>query len=217
MTLADDLLAAFQSYAIHDVVALGHSFGGIASLLALIQQPQHFRALILLDPTILTPQILDMMRQARTQGLMAQHPLAQGAARRRRSFESIEEAYERFRARPLFADWDDEALRLYAEYGTQPAADGTRTLTWLPEWEAYYFSSAYTEIWEELPKLNQIDVPILIIGGGDSDTFIPETAAKVREMLPRATHISIPGHGHLFPQSAPLQTAQIIADWLATK
>lgn len=214
-SLADDLLAAFAQYDVRDVVALGHSFGGVASLLALLQSPQLFKALILLDPTILTHEIIAMQRVAQTQGLADQHPLALGAAHRRRTFESVQEAYARFRDRSIFADWDDEALRLYAEYGTSDASDGTRTLSWLPEWEAYYFSNAYTEIWEDLPRLNDVDVPMLIIGGGVSDTFVPETAATLREMLPRATHISIPGHGHLFPQSAPQETAQVIADWLA--
>lgn len=210
--LAQDLLAALEQVRVQDVVAFGHSIGAVVSLLALLHEPARFRALVLLDPTVLAPAVLQQVLAAREQGI--QHPLAEGAARRRRTFASVQEAYERFSARPIFADWDPESLRLYAEHGTVDAGDGTRSLTWSPEWEAHYFSTVYTAIWDDLPRLNALDVPMLWIAGGSSDTFLPESAALVREMLPRATHLTIPGHGHLFPQSAPQQTARLIQAWL---
>src|SRR5262245_22227216 len=49
--LADDLLAGMETHKLNNVIAVGHSFGGVASALAAIKQPQRFRALILLDPT----------------------------------------------------------------------------------------------------------------------------------------------------------------------
>jgi pimeloyl-ACP methyl ester carboxylesterase len=33
-------------------------------------------------------------------------------------------------------------------------------------------------------------------------------------MLPAATHVTLPGYGHLFPQAAPDATRQIIEEWL---
>lgn len=210
--LADDLLAAFEQYQVQDVIAVGHSIGAVVSLLALLRQPDRFRALVVLDPSILTPSVLRVVLAARAQGVY--HPLAEGAARRRRTFASTQEAYERFSARPIFADWDQEALRLYVEHGTVDTADGTRTLTWSPEWEAHYFSAVYAEIWDDLPRLNAVNVPMLWISGSHSDTFLPESAAAVRALLPRATHLTIAGHGHLFPQSAPLQSARMIGEWL---
>ncbi|MBC8099152.1 MAG: alpha/beta hydrolase, partial [Armatimonadetes bacterium] len=48
ITLAPDLLNGFHEHDLHDVIAVGHSFGAIASLLAVIQAPSRFKALILL-------------------------------------------------------------------------------------------------------------------------------------------------------------------------
>ncbi|MCA9912793.1 MAG: alpha/beta hydrolase [Anaerolineae bacterium] len=212
--LTDDLLAGIADYGLRDVLAFGHSFGGIATLLAALREPQHFRAIVLLDPTILGRKPTQMMEAAQREGRIDEFPLVQAAQRRRSLFDSVEEAYERFRGRSLFAQWSDEAVRLYAEYGTTAQADGTRTLTWPPEWEAYYFSTLYTPIWEQLPKLKNLPVPMLIINGGESDTYVPDTAAEVRQLLPDITHKTISGHGHLFPQSAPDATAQAIQSWL---
>lgn len=213
--LADDLLAGIAQVGLRDVLAFGHSFGGIATLLAALREPQHFRAIVLLDPTILGREFTQMMAAAQQESRVGAFPLVQMAQRRRSTFASVDEAYERFRGRRLFAQWSDEAVRLYAEYGTSPLPDGTRTLAWPADWEAYYFSTLYTPIWEELPKLKNLPVPLLILNGGDSDTYVPDTVAEVRQMLPNAAHQTIAGHGHLFPQSAPDATAKVIQGWLA--
>jgi pimeloyl-ACP methyl ester carboxylesterase len=212
--LADDLLAAYRQFNLRELVALGHSFGGIATVLAALKEPEHFKAIVLLDPTILSREFCEWMRQAIASGQSSQSPLAQGASRRRNQFESVEDVYQRFKGKSVFADWDDEVLRLYAEYGTTANPDGSRRLTWPPEWEAFYFSSYYADVWREIPKLNALDIPLLIIGGGASDTYTPDVAKEVAELLPKATHASIAGHGHLFPQSAPKETAAVIGEWL---
>ena len=75
--VADDLLEAFQEKDMRDIVAVGHSFGGIASLLAVIQEPQRFKALILLDPVILMPEQLRLMQIAHEQDVVDQMPTLQ--------------------------------------------------------------------------------------------------------------------------------------------
>lgn len=213
-SLADDLLAGFKQFDLLDMVAIGHSFGGIASLLAALEAPHYFKALILLDPTILNPQRLAWMEQAKIDGNMAQMPLIQGAQRRRNHFESVESAYERFRSKKHFAQWSDEVVRLYVEHGTLPNTDGSRRLAWSPQWEAYYYATGYTTIWDVLPKLANLSVPILVINGGDSDTLEPQSVVRMQSEVPNATYHTIEGHGHLFPQSAPKETAQVISKWL---
>lgn len=211
-TLADDLLNGLAHYDLNNVIAIGHSFGGIASLLAAVTQPDRFRALILLDPTILPPSAMEAMAQMQADGSIRDFPLAQGAMRRKRQWENVEAAYDYFRAKSLFRDWSDESVRLYAETGTR-AVNGVVELVWPPEWEAYYFSTLYTKTWEELSKLN---LPTLLVRGGDSDTFMAESAERVRELIPGATYAEVLGHGHLFPQSAPDETRRLIQEWLAS-
>jgi pimeloyl-ACP methyl ester carboxylesterase len=215
-SIADDLLAAYQKFSLSELVAIGHSFGGIATALAALKQPSTFKAIILLDPTILSRPICEWMRQAIASGQAAHSPLAEGAKRRRNQFESVEDVYQRFKGKSIFADWDDEALRLYAEFGTVAHDDSSRRLSWPPEWEAFYFSNYYADIWREVPKLNELNIPMLFIGGGASDTYVPDVAQEVAQLLPKATHASIAGHGHLFPQAAPHETAAVISEWLQT-
>ena len=212
--VADDILDGLDTHNMQDIIAVGHSFGAIGSLLAVIKEPQRFKALILLDPTILMSNILDMIRQAWEQGIIDQMPLVQGAKRRRRVFDSIGDAFERFRGKRLFEQWSDETLKLYVEHGTQPLPDGTGIeLSWSAEWEAFYFSTVQQTIWDDLPKLDGL-VPTLILRGGATDTFVPESVERVKQLVPSATYQDIAGHGHLFPQSAPQMSSNAIQGWL---
>lgn len=213
-SLADDMLRAYEAFDLQDVVAVGHSIGAVTTILSVIQQPERFKAIILLDPVVVPQSACDYMREQRQQGKATYSPMVQGAKRRRRRFRDVEDAFQNFHGKSVFADWSDEVLRLYAEHGTVLQEDGLRYLTWSPNWEAFYFSTYYTEIWSALPKLIDLDLPILFVAGGDSDVFARDTVEQVADLLPKPTFKTIDGHGHLFPQSAPQQTTDIIAGWL---
>ena len=214
---ADDLLRGLDRFGLDDIVAVGHSLGGVLSMLALIKEPQRFRALVMLDPVLLPQAALDMLAAARDSGRIDDMPLVQGARRRRRFFASRRVAYSRFREKPIFADWPAEALSLYVEHGLRARDNGAGyELTWSPAWEAYYFSTVYQSIWQDLPKLNNL-APILIIRAEDSDTFPDTSYARARSLAPAATFHELKGQAHLFPQAAPLETARVIRDWLASR
>lgn len=199
-TMADDLLAGWTAQGIDRLVVVGHSYGGVASLLAAVRAPERVSALVLLDPTMLAPAVLDQVRRLRAQGEMPRMPLVEGARRRRNRYPSTEEAYQSWRAKSLFARWPDATLRLYAQSMTQPAADGDGvTLTWTREWEAYYYETLYAESWVAAAKLSE-EIPLLVLVGEESTTVLPESVAEMRRVWPHATIRTIPGHGHLFPQ-----------------
>jgi pimeloyl-ACP methyl ester carboxylesterase len=79
-TVAVDLLEGLKTYDLRDVIAIGHSFGGVATILAAAAQPHRFKALVLLDPTIL-PQPAYWLYQLNTllskTGRLGRNPLAE--------------------------------------------------------------------------------------------------------------------------------------------
>lgn len=210
---AADLLEGLRAHNLTDVIAVGHSMGGVHSLLAALAEPQRFRALILLDPTILPPLTLAAIRLLRAVGMGQRFPLVQGALRRRAHFASAEEAFAYWRGKPLFRNWSDEVLRLYAEGLTHPAPDGGVTLRWSPQWEARAYQTIFTEVWREVPRLRGV-LPILVLRGAQTNTFVAASERRMRRLLPEATYVTLQGHGHLFPMSAPQEAQQVIAAWL---
>lgn len=209
--LADELLEGMRHHGLDQVVGLGHSFGSVALLLAAVRDRRRFRGLCLLDPTIPPPALLV---QARGGSSSSWGRLAHQVRRRRASFRDADEAFAYWREKPLFADWSDDALWLYTHSMLRPAAgEGQYGLAWSPAWEAYYYESLYHGTWDDLKRLDPA-LPILVIGGATSDTFLPDAAAELRRALPQARFEEVPGHGHLFPLAAPDATRSLIEAWL---
>ena len=209
--VAKDLSRGLHDYGFNDIIAIGHSIGGIATILTAAKEPERFKAIILLDPTILPSRLMWTFQIARFLGYK-HNPLSRKAEKRRYQFESVDAAFSYFRGKRLFKDLTDESLRYYAE-SIVPSGEGFE-LAWPREWERFYFRTFYTKSWYALPKLRG-KMPILTIRGMASDTLFPGAAARMRRILPDMDYAEVAGHGHLFPQSAPDETRQIIVDWLA--
>ena len=211
--LAEDLLAGFRHHQLPPVIAVGHSFGAVVSLLAAVRDRSHFRALAMLDPVIPPPALMQEHRDRQARGEVGFRPLVEGARKRRSRFDSGEEAFGYWRGKPLFANWSDEVLWRYTRAMLRPLPDGGFTLTWSPAWEAHYYESFYPGTWEEISGLDP-SLPVLVVGGATSDTLLPEAAALLRERIPWGTHLTMPGQGHLFPHSAPDDTGTVLREWL---
>jgi len=209
--LAQDMIDIIKANNLKDIIGVGHSFGAIGTLLTAIAVPERFKALVLLDPTILPRPALWMIRASQKLGL--KNPYAQRADIRRFRFDSVDDAFTYFRPKRLFHDWPDAALKRYSQT-LKPHPDGGLQLSWPREWEAYYFRTMYTGIWRELPKLSETGLPVLVVRGGDSDTLVVSAASRMQRILPEMSYREIEGHGHLFPHTAPAQTADLILSWL---
>ena len=212
--LSVDMLNAYEKFGLDDVVAIGHSIGAVMTLLAAIQKPELFKAIILLDPVIATHQMCDWVISEHSKGNVAAFPLAELAKRRRNKFQSVKAAFQNFHGKSIFANWSDEVLQLYVEHGTMDCEDGLRCLTWSPPWEAFYYSSYYPYIWDEIPKLKDLDLPVYFIAAEHSDAFFAEAIQEVQDILPDVSFTVFEGEGHLFPQSSPQETSEMIQEWL---
>ena len=211
--IATDLLDGLRAHNLTDVIAVGHSFGGVASLIAAEREPERFRALILLDPTILPGFIMRMLQTLRVLRMRTFGTnMADRAEKRRNDFQSREEAYDYFKGRRLFAAWPEETLRLYVD-SMLPDENGGVKLAWPPAWESYVFHTFYAGTWRHVPGVRG-KVPVLIVRGGASDTYRPDAVKQMARALPEAAAREVPGHGHLFPLEAPDATASVILEWL---
>lgn len=208
-----DMLAEWEALGVEQLIAVGHSFGGVISLLAALEVPERVRALILLDPTLFAPEVMRLIAQQYAQD-PAGLPLAARALRRRRDFPDLTGAFAYFRERELFADWSDESLWAYVHAGLIPDGSGGLTLRWSPEWEAYVFSTAFLNTWDVVPGLAALDVPVLVVRGEQSDTFSAASMTMLQSVLPRAECVQLPDQGHLFPLAAPSATADLISTFL---
>ncbi len=212
--VVDDLLAALRRHDLRDVIGVGHSLGGVMTLLAAGIEPERFRAVVLLDPPLLPRRKRWPIRWIQQLRLDRLNRLAVRASNRRDRFPDEQTAFNYFRGKPLFSDWSDEALLHYTRT-LRPGSNGGLTLAWPRDWEAYYFRTLYTGVWAHLTQI-PASLPVLLLRGEHSNTLSPVAVERARRLLPHLCCAEIAGHGHLFPQSAPDLTRQQIAGWLAS-
>jgi len=210
-TFADDLTHGLDHLQLKHMIGIGHSMGGVFTLLAAVHRPDLFRAIVLIDPVIMPPVILALLWLMRRSGLSQRQPLVQGALRRRRVWPSRQACYDHYRSKPLFAKWPETNLRAYIDAGTRPTQDGRVELVFPPEWEAHIFATPPTDIWRYVPKLS---APVLVIRGEHSDTFRPQSQQRMARLLPGARFSLITDAGHLVPMERPEETGAAVLDFL---
>ncbi len=211
--LADETVQHLEAAGCHGLIGLGHSLGGVTSVLAAVKRPGLFRALVLMDPVIFPQRLLWLIRLLRALGQEHRLPLVRSARRRRRVFSDRENVRRRYGRHPFFAAWDREAFEAYIRYGFRRRADGQVELAYDPTWEAAIFASVPTDIWQWLPR---VDLPTLVLYGERSDTFRPPALRRLQHLWPQAHFSAVSDSGHMFPLERPLQTARLIQTFVST-
>jgi pimeloyl-ACP methyl ester carboxylesterase len=211
--LAEDLVRAVDALGVRDVAGVGHSVGGVLTRWADIHRPALFRALVLVDPVLLPAVRLGFLRPLRAAGLRERQPLVQRALRRWCTWPSKLACFEHHQGKHLFADWSDEALWAYVESGTPPRDDGSAELVYPREREPHIFATTPVHVWRDVPWL--WDVPILVMQGEHSGTFLPAAHRRLLRLQPQARSVVVPDAGHLAPMERPAETGAAIRGFLA--
>jgi pimeloyl-ACP methyl ester carboxylesterase len=106
---------------------------------------------------------------------------------------------------------DDRGVRAFVEAAARARPDGQVELAFPPEWEMWIYETMPHDLW---PKLRRLQVPLLLVYGEESDTFLPGSAHALRRALPQAELHGIRGAGHLVPLEQPAEVGAIINRFL---
>lgn len=202
---ADDVLAVVDEVGLAGAVGIGHSKGGAALVMAEASRPGTFAGLWLFEPIVFPPTAYDPAEDG------ADHPLAEGALRRRPSFPSFGEAMANFEAKEPLASFDPDARREYVEHGFAPGEDGEVHLKCRGEWEAQvYRMGGRHGGWDALPSVR---CPAVVAASGDGGPPA-QVAPAVAGRLPSARLERFDGLGHFGPLEDPAQVADRIRAFL---
>jgi len=213
--LTDDFMQFLDEHPTGASIAIGHSLGGIVALRAALRQPERFRALVLIDPVLFPPPMVAFIRLIQVLGLSYRlNPYIPEALRRRRIFENRASLTEGYRRKSVFRYLSNPNLEDCVEGLTRPRPDGKCELLYSPEWEAHIYATGIwhdMDLWRALPNLN---IPLLIIRGAETETFWTSTARRVLQIVPAARVVTIPQATHLVPLERPVEVNQAIQEFL---
>lgn len=221
-TFRDDYLLDLPSLAKDDkgevapVIGVGHSLGAVTTLMAAIDRPESFRALVLIEPTLFQPWRGALMRALAPYRVFRHiHPLVRRTTRRKDSFADKESMYANYRAKGIFARIPDDVLWDYVEGLADLRRDGSVGLTYPPLWETRIYETGGSVDPYVMGNLSRVTCPVLVLRGEESDTIGPEIVDQLVDGLPAGAGIHVPDLGHLLPLEAPEETAQLALDFLA--
>lgn len=212
--LSEDLIQFLDSRGGQPVIGVGHSVGGVTTLRAALRRPDLFRSLVLLDPVLFVPSFLFAWSVIRLLGLGEKvHPLINGANKRRRTFDNLENVFRGYRSKKIFRFMSGDYLRQYIKGMTKPSREGGYELVYSPEWEAriYLTGSRDFDLWHGLPELK---VPTLIIRGAETDTFQERNARLVQKKNPAIRIVTLERATHIVPLELPREVCEITQSFL---
>lgn len=181
------------------LLTVGHSKGAAALLLAEVARPGTIRRAWCYEPVIIPGEPRDPDPD---------FPLAVGARRRRNRWDTPEEAYRSWAARPPFAALDPDALAAYVEHGLRRRPDGAWELQCAPEDEAATYAHGPSHgLWPALPTIHST---VRVVCGERSDAVSPGLAARIAARLEHGSLAVLPGVGHFGPLEDPAAAAASI-------
>jgi pimeloyl-ACP methyl ester carboxylesterase len=199
----DDALA-IAKYLSQPTIAVGHSMGGAALVMAALVEPKLFRALILYEPIIFPSAIREIASKNN-----APSPLVEGARRRRKTFATRADAYANYASKPPMNAFDPRALHAFVDYGFRDVSDQIE-LKCAPEHEARNFEmGAIHETWDQLKDLQ---VPTWIVSGAQHPGQPSGFAANIAEQIANSHFVEWQDLGHFGPMQQPERLAELIRE-----
>ena len=212
--LVDEYIHELTSRYTEPVVLVGHSLGGMLSLMVGHQRPDLVRCVVMLDAPVVGGWRAFAWRMIKLLGRAHSVPPAKFSIRRRNVWPDAQAAHDHFAAKDLFAAWAPGVLADYMESGLKPHPDGVQ-LRYTRENE----TAVYATLPHHLPKLLSRGYPVPIgFIGGDNSWETSQSGHQHTQALVGQHFRIVPG-GHLFPMENPRlaahATKEMIADLLS--
>jgi pimeloyl-ACP methyl ester carboxylesterase len=182
---ASDLAEVVDRLDLHDFVLIGHSMGGLVSLLYAATYPGHARALIIVDSTLrMTEDRVALLRSV--------------GSRPGRTYATHEDFLKHYRLRPEGTSAAPEIIRHLAERGGRQLPDG--------RWTHKFDRNVYAQrnSFDGIRYCGQLTIPTLLVKGGRSPRVTPQLIAEAQAQCPTLELAEVPhADHHVFLDNPP--------------
>ena len=185
---------------------VGHSLGGILSLMCAALHPELACGVLLIDAPVLGGWRAKVLGLGKRVGLIGAYSPGRISHKRRDRWPDAAAALAHFQRKPAFARWQPQVLQDFIDHGTHDI-DGERVLCFERDIETEIYNGLPHQI-DRLLKHHPLKCAAAFIGGTDS--------VEMRQAGYAPTHKFVQGRvmmlagSHLFPMEQPLATAAAI-------
>jgi pimeloyl-ACP methyl ester carboxylesterase len=192
---AADLAQVIEKLDLRDVVLVGHSMGGLVSLVYAANYPGRVKTLIVVDSTL----------RATPERVAALHEIGK---REGSSYATREAFLTGFRLRPAGTTAVPEIIRYLAERGGRLGADG--------RWRHKFDRNVYArrELLDIMPHWDRIRIPTLLVKGGLSNRITPDIYDEIKSRCPQVELAEVPGSDHHVTLDNPRGFVEVVSGFL---
>ena len=217
------------------VFLVGHSLGGILSLMCAARHPTLTCGVLLLDSPILAGWRANTLNLVKRTPLMKSMSPSLVSRKRKNSWADREAVFAHFRSKKAFAKWDEQVLHDYIDHGTFDQDAAPRAATGRPEQASAlsggsedtqvpsvgvnrllsFDRDVETIIYDTLPhnlgallRSHPLKCKVAFIGGRQSREM-KQVGMAMTEQVTRG-RISMLDGTHLFPMEKPITTAAAV-------
>lgn len=190
---------------------VGHSLGGILSLMCAAKHPALACGVVLLDSPVIGGWRATTLGAAKSTNLVERLSPGAVSQNRKQNWPDVDSAYKHFKTKRAFALWDDTTLRYYVTQGTHESVDGhgksMRHLAFDRQTETQIYNTLPHNL-SNLLKRHPLQCPAAFVGGlASQEMKTAGTALTAQVTQGRMTWMD---GTHLFPMEKPLATAAAI-------
>ena len=193
---AADVREVIEKLDLHDVVLVGHSMGGLVSLVHAATYPGRVNALVIVDSSLRsTPDRVNTLHRI--------------GNREGSSYATNDEFIARFKVRPEGTQAAPEIIRYLAERGGREGSDGR----WRHKFDRNVYSKR--ELIEIPPLWNRVKIPALLVKGGLSARITPEIYDDIKSRAPQVELVEVPRSEHHVTLDNPGDFVHVVKAFLS--
>ena len=192
------------------VVLVGHSLGGMLSLMLAAQFPDIAHAVVMVDAPAVGGLQAKVLQLSKTFSFNKKFSPGAISRKRRNEWTSVEEAFAHFASKKVFARWDPQVLNDYVVHGTheEHSAHGSkRVLSFDRHIETLIYESVPHNL-ERLLKQYPLTCPVSLVAARHSREM-RLAGTEFSKKITKGRICMIDGT-HLVPMEKPLVTAAAI-------
>ena len=195
----------------HPAFLVGHSLGGLLSLMAGCWRPDLARGVVMLDSPVVTGWRAHSVQVFKASGLMKRVSPGRVSQRRRQRWPDRDAVHAHFESKHAFARWDPRVLADYVASGFVERDGGV---------ELAFSREVETRIYNMLPhrlgamlRRHPPRCPVAFVAGTQS-VEIRQGGLEASRALARDRFVWVEGT-HLYPMEKPDETARVVRELIA--
>jgi pimeloyl-ACP methyl ester carboxylesterase len=193
---ASDVNQVIEKLDLRDLVLVGHSMGGMVSIVHAATYPGRVKALVVIDSTL----------RATADRVASLHEIGN---REGSNYATNEEFIERFRVRPEGTQAAPGIIRYLAERGGRQGVDG--------RWRHKFDRNVYSrrELIDIPPLWDRVKIPVLLVKGGLSNRITPDIYEDIKARAPQVEMAEVPMSEHHVTLDNPTDFTRVVKAFLA--